>query len=138
MRTLRNVSFFIFVSVLMGGPSLEADEACSGWGGPSNCCMVGFTFTCDQYCVASGYGSGSLAGSCTSEVAGDTYEGETCWCEGPLMEAAEVPGSEEEDASGGERRCASLASGRHLLSYSEGIGKLADHQVLEGKVAELR
>jgi hypothetical protein len=91
MRTLRNVSFLILVSVLMVGPSLGADEACSGFGGPSSCCMVGFTFNCDQYCVASGYGSGGLAGSCTAEVAGDTYEGETCWCEGPLMDAAAVP-----------------------------------------------
>jgi hypothetical protein len=104
MRTLCNVSFLIFVSVLMGGPSLWA-EACSGWGGSSSCCMVGFTFNCDQYCVASGYGSGSLAGSCTAEVAGDTYEGEICWCEGPSMDAAEVPDAQRKrtppEVSGG-------------------------------------
>lgn len=89
MRTVRNGSFVLMLLsvVIFGVDPVRANwEACSIDGGESACCLVGFTFDCNQYCVASGYGSGDLEGSCSAEVGEEDAEGEVCWCEGPQLE----------------------------------------------------
>jgi hypothetical protein len=97
MRTIRNVSFVVMVGAWLGFATSGAgasDNACNFNPGASeaSCCNVSDpdpehgcpACTCDHYCVGAGWGSGEEMGSCTAEVAGQTYEGVTCQCEGPI------------------------------------------------------